>query len=49
MVSILTELAEQGRAMTPPQRAVPPLSSWNWSAIAAIVIPALALLVAFFA
>jgi hypothetical protein len=49
VVSILTGLAEQGRAMTPPQRAVPPLSSWSWSAIAAIVVPALALLVAFFA
>ena len=49
VVSILTELAEQGRAMTPSQRAVPPLSNWNWSAIAAIVVPALALLIAVFA
>ena len=49
MVSILTELAEQGRAVTPPQRAVPPLSSCSLSAIAAIVVPALALLVAVFA
>ena len=49
VVSLLTGLAEQGRAVTPPQRAVPPLSSWAWPAIAAIVVPALALLVAIFA
>ena len=49
VVTILTGLAEQGRAVTPPQRAVPPLSSCSWSAIAAIVVPALALLIAVFA
>jgi hypothetical protein len=49
VVSLLTGLAEQGRAITPPQRAVPPVSSWHWPAIAAIVVPALALLVAVFA
>jgi Bacterial PH domain len=49
VVSLLTARAEQGRAMTPAKRAVPPLSSWHWPAIAAIVVPALALLVAVFA
>ena len=46
VVSSLTVRAEQARAMTPPKRAVPPLSSWQWPAIAAVVVPALALLVA---
>jgi PH (Pleckstrin Homology) domain-containing protein len=49
VVSVLTGLAEQGRAMTPSQRAVPPLSSWYWPAFAVIVVPALALLIAVFA
>ena len=49
VISALTACAEQARAGTPPQRAVPPLSSWHWPAIAAIVVPALALLVAVFA
>jgi len=49
VVSVLTGLAEQGHATTPSQRAVPPLSSWHWPAIAAIVVPALALLVSIFA
>ena len=49
VVSSLTVRAEQARAMTPPKRAVPPRSSWQWPAIAAVVVPALALLVAVFA
>jgi hypothetical protein len=49
VVAVLTRLAEESRAVTPPQRAVPPLSSWAWPAIAAIVVPALALLVVVFA
>jgi hypothetical protein len=49
VVTALTRLAEEGRARTSSQRAVPPLSSWHWSAIAVIVVPALALLVAIFA
>jgi len=49
VVSVLTGLAKQGRAVTPPQRAVPPLSSWYWPAFAVIVVPALALLIAIFA
>ena len=49
VVSVLTGLAEQGRAAAPPQPAVPPLSSWHWPAIATVVVPALALLVAVFA
>jgi len=49
VVSSLTVRAEQARAVTPPKRAVPPLSSWQWPAIAAVVVPALALLVAVFA
>jgi hypothetical protein len=49
VVTALTRLAEEGRARTPSQRAVPPLSSWHWPAIAVIVVPALALLVAIFA
>jgi hypothetical protein len=49
VVSSLTVRAEQARALTPPRRAVPPVSSWQWPAIAAVVVPALALLVAVFA
>jgi len=49
VVSVLTGLAEQGRATTPPQRAVPPLSSWHWPAFVVVVVPALALLIAIFA
>jgi Bacterial PH domain len=49
VVAALTRLAEESRAVTPAQRAVPPRSSWAWPAIAAIVVPALALLVVVFA
>ena len=46
MISTLSSLAEQGKAAAPDQRAVPPVSSWSWPAIAAIIVPALALLIA---
>jgi len=46
VVSTLTELAEQAKATTPDQRAVPPVSSWYWPAFAAIIVPAIALLIA---
>ena len=46
VVTVLTALAEQGRAAsagTPPE---PPASTWYWPAFAAIIVPALALVVA---
>ena len=49
VITTLTSLADQARAAAPDERAVPPVSSWNWFAVAAIVIPALALLIAVFA
>ena len=44
VISTLTELADQAKVTTPDQRAVPPVSSWSWPALAAIIGPALALL-----
>lgn len=46
MISTLASLAEQGKAAAPDQRAVPPVSSWSWPALAAIIVPALAVLIA---
>jgi Bacterial PH domain len=46
VVSTLTELAEQAKVTAPDQRAVPPVSSWYWPAFAAIIVPALVLLIA---
>lgn len=46
VVSTLMELAEQAKVTAPDQRAVPPVSSWYWPAFAAIIGPALALLIA---
>lgn len=49
VITALTSLADQARAAAPDERAVPPVSTWNWMAIAVIVVPALALLIAVFA
>jgi hypothetical protein len=46
VVSALGAYAERARALTPRQRARPPVSTWYWPAVAAIVIPALALVIA---
>jgi hypothetical protein len=46
VVATLTERAEQVRSDAVAVRAQPPVSSWSWTAIAAIVVPALALLIA---
>jgi hypothetical protein len=46
VITALTALAEQANAATPDERAVPPVSTWNWMAVALIVVPALALLIA---
>ena len=48
-VTLLTTLAEQGRAATAGTPAEPPVSTWYWPASAAIIIPALALVVAILA
>jgi hypothetical protein len=45
-VTALNALAEQAHAATPGQRAHPPLSTWSWQGLAAILIPALALVIA---
>jgi len=49
VITALTALADQAQAAAPDERAVPPVSTWNWMAIAVIVVPALALLIAVFA
>jgi hypothetical protein len=49
VITALTSLADQARAAAPDERAVPPVSTWNWMAAAVIVVPALALLIAIFA
>jgi hypothetical protein len=46
MVTVLSALVEQGRAATAGTPAKPPVSTWYWPAFAAIIIPALALVVA---
>lgn len=49
VIAALTALADQANAAAPDVRAVPPVTTWNWLAIALIVVPALALLIAVFA
>ena len=49
VITALTALADQAQTAAPNERAVPPVSTWNWMAIAVIVVPALALLIAVFA
>jgi Bacterial PH domain len=46
VVSALGAYAERARAVAPGRPASPPVSTWYWPAVAAIVVPALALLVA---
>jgi len=46
VMTVLTALAEQGRAAAAGSPAEPPASTWYWPAFAAIIIPALALVVA---
>ena len=46
VITALTSLADQAKAAAPDERAVPPVSTWNWMAVAVIVVPALALLIA---
>jgi Bacterial PH domain len=46
VINSLTSLADQAKAAAPGERAVPPVSGWNWLSVAVIVIPALALLIA---
>jgi hypothetical protein len=45
VIITLTSLADQAKAAAPDERAVPPVTSWNWLAVAVIVVPALALLI----
>jgi hypothetical protein len=49
VVAVLTARAEQARSATPRPRPVPPTSNWRWQPIAAIVVPALALVIAILA
>jgi hypothetical protein len=44
VVTALTERAEQARAEAGASGAVPPVSRWHWPSVAAIVVPALALI-----
>jgi hypothetical protein len=45
VVATLTERAEQARLDAPGAQAVAPASSWDLVAVAAVVIPGLALLI----
>jgi hypothetical protein len=49
VVAALTACAEQAQAANPGQRAEPPVSTWYWPAFAAILVPALALVIAILA
>jgi hypothetical protein len=49
VVTALNALADQAHAESPGERARPPLSTWSWPGLAAIVIPALALVIAILA
>lgn len=46
VITTLNALTEQSRAAAPDQPAVPPVSRWSWTALATIILPALALLIA---
>jgi hypothetical protein len=46
VVATLTERAEQVRSDAVAVRAYPPVSSWYWPAIAAVLVPILALVIA---
>jgi hypothetical protein len=46
VVATLTERAEQLRTDAADVRARPPVSSWYWPAVAAILVPILALVIA---
>jgi hypothetical protein len=49
VVAALSACAEQAQAANPGQRAEPPVSTWYWPAFAAILVPALALVIAILA
>jgi hypothetical protein len=49
VVTVLTARAKQARSATPQSQPVPPVSTWRWQPIAAIVVPALALVIAILA
>lgn len=46
VIAELTERAASARQEAPDAPAVPPASAWQWPAVAAVLIPALALLIA---
>lgn len=47
VVAVLSEMVQRARGpASKPTVAVPPVSSWNWLAIAAIAVPALAMVIA---
>jgi hypothetical protein len=46
VVATITARAEQARLDAPGVQAAAPVSTWNWLAIAAVVVPGLALLIA---
>jgi hypothetical protein len=43
VVAALGEMAEQAKLDAPDARSLPPVSTWSWLAIAAILAPALLL------
>ena len=46
VIATLTERGEQARFDAPDIQAAPPVSTWDWTAVASVVVPGLALLVA---
>ena len=46
VVSALTARAEKARQDAPDVPAAPPVSTWDWPAVAAVAVPGLALLIA---
>jgi hypothetical protein len=49
VVTALAAWAEQARSATPRPQPAPPVSNWRWQPIAAIAVPALALVIAILA
>jgi len=45
VVAALTARSEKARAQAPDATATPPASAWDWTAVAAVVLPALLLLI----
>jgi len=45
VVATITERAERARLDTPDARPGAPVSAWDWTAVASVIVPGLALLI----